>query len=320
MMDSLDHQRARLIHHTEALLSVPVDDLVPSPRTVGYRARIELTPGPDGILGYRGRRSHEAVPVPECTIARPEINQILEQIPSAPKVLQRLALRSNGSSVVIHAQCKDRHRGPVRRWLEELPELGVPLALNGRGVRGDPTTVLSVGGVEHRLSPSTFYQVNLEINESLVNQVVDWVEASDPTAVLDLFAGAGNLSLPLAARGIPTTLIEAHPTAIKDARRTAARLNLKADARERKAEDYQAGDAFFDVAILDPPRRGAGAVIDQVLLTRPRAVILVSCSTSAMASDLKRAATHGYRLSRLKLFEMFPHTGHVEALGLLSST
>ena len=60
-------------------------------------------------------------------------------------------------------------------------------------------------------------------------------------------------------------------------------------------------------------------MIDQVLLTRPKAVVLVSCNTSALASDLGRAAKQGYRLSKLKLYEMFPHTGHVEAMGLLSS-
>ena len=60
-------------------------------------------------------------------------------------------------------------------------------------------------------------------------------------------------------------------------------------------------------------------MIEQVLLTRPKGVVMVSCNTAALASDLARADRHGYRLSNLKLYEMFPHTGHVEAVGLLSS-
>ena len=319
MPSPLEDQRAALIARVERQLQIPVTEFVPSPNTTGYRARIELTPGPNGVLGYRAPRSHTSIPVSHCPIARPEINAIIAQLTPAPMLTQRVALRSNGSEVVLHARAKDKHRGGVRRWLDELQHLDIPLALNGRGVHGDPTTVLSVAGIAHRLSPATFYQVNLEINARLVKDVSALVEAAAPTALLDLFSGAGNLSMPLAAKGISTTMIESHPTAVKDARRTAARLEISADIREGRAENFHAGDAFFDVAVLDPPRKGAGAVIDQVLLTRPKAVVLVSCNTAALASDLGRADKHGYSLKHLKLYEMFPHTGHVEAVGVLSS-
>ena len=113
------------------------------------------------------------------------------------------------------------------------------------------------------------------------------------------------------------TMIEAHPTAARDARRTSKAHNISADIRTGKAEAFQAGDAFFDVAILDPPRKGAGAVIEQVLTTRPKAVVLVSCNPSTLAGDLKRAHKHGYRMDSVHLYEMFPHTDHVEAMGVL---
>ena len=76
---------------------------------------------------------------------------------------------------------------------------------------------------------------------------------------------------------------------------------------------------FFDVAILDPPRKGAGAVIEQVLTTRPKAVVMVSCSPKALSSDLKRARAFGYSMKSVRLYEMFPHSNHVEAMGVLSS-
>lgn len=319
MPRTLEEQRASLIARVERQLNLPVVEFVPSPRTTGYRSRIELTPDSNGILGYRAPRSHEPVAVCHCPVARPEINDVLAQLTPAPVLTQRVALRSNGRDVVLHARAKDKHRGVVRRWLDGLAHLNIPLALNGRGVLGDPTTVLSVAGVTHRLSPATFYQVNLEINARLVEDVISMVESLKPAGVLDLFSGAGNLSMPLAAKGFSTTLIESHPTAVKDARRTAARLSVSADIREGRAEKFHAGDAFFDVAVLDPPRKGAGAVIDQVLLTRPKGVVMVSCNAAALAGDLARAEAHGYRLSQLRLYEMFPHTGHVEVMGLLSS-
>jgi len=195
--------------------------------------------------------------------------------------------------------------------------LGVPLALNGKGVFKDASTRLEVCGVVHQLSPSTFYQVNLDINEQLVSDVVKTVLSFQPSSVLDLFSGAGNFSLPIAKAGIPVTLVEAHPAATKDARRTIAKLGVQAEIHAVSADQFRAGDAFFDVAILDPPRRGAGAVIDQVLTTRPRAVILISCNPKTLATDLARAKSHGYSMKGVRLYEMFPHTDHVETMGVL---
>lgn len=319
MDQHLDEQRSEHIRRVEAMLGIPVSAFVPSVRTLGFRSRIELTPGPDGRLGYRAPRSHTAIPVDSCAIARPEINALLEHIGDVPRYIDRVAFRSDGENVIVHFKTKDRHRGKAQRWLEGHASIGAGIALNGRGIRGPSATHLTVAGIEHHLSPATFYQVNLEVNEQLVTDVITIVEQAQPSSILDLFSGAGNLSMPLAARGHRVTMMEAHPTATKDGRKTAARLNLSVDIQTKKAESFQAGDVFFDVAILDPPRKGAGSVIDQVLMTRPKTVVMVSCNPKALAADLKRARGLGYRMHSVALYEMFPHSHHVEAMGVLSS-
>jgi 23S rRNA (uracil1939-C5)-methyltransferase len=319
MDESLENQRARHVERTERMLGIPVSGMTHSGQDLGFRARIELTPGPTGRLGYRAPRSHTPVPIRHCPVARPEINDVLDRIGTVPAFVERVAFRSDGSRVVVHVKTRDRHKPKAARWIAELEDLEVPIALNGRGVRGDATTRLSVAGVEHWLSPATFYQVNLEVNERLVSDVINIVEDAKPNAILDLFSGAGNLSMPLAVRGHRVTMMEAHPTATRDGRKTAERLKLSVDIRTVKAESYQAGDAFFDVAIIDPPRKGAGSVIEQVLLTRPRCVVMVSCNPRALAADLKRARKCGYTMPSVHLYEMFPHSDHVEAMGVLSS-
>ena len=320
MDQHLDEQRSEHVRRVESMLGIPVSAFVPSARTLGFRSRIELTPGPDGRLGYRAPRSHLAIPVESCAVARPEINALLEHIGEVPRYIERVAFRSDGQNVVVHFKTKDRNRQRALSWLNSLQSLRAGLALNGRGIRGPSATHLTVAGVEHQLSPATFYQVNLEVNEQLVSDVIAIVEQANPSAILDLFSGAGNLSMPLAARGHRVTMMEAHPTATKDGRKTAARLNLSVDIQTKKAESFQAGDVFFDVAILDPPRKGAGAVMEQILMTRPKAVVMVSCNPKALASDLKRARSLGYRMTSVSLYEMFPHSHHVEAMGVLSST
>ena len=314
---AIDDQRRRHIARVERNLGLRVDHYTPSPNILGYRARIALNRAPDGRLGYRAHRSHDTVALDHCPVARPEINDVVAKIGPVPRAIERVELRSDGRQVVLHARSKDKHRQAMTHWLGDLGYLNIPLALNGRGVVGDPTTRLDVCNIIHRLSPSSFYQVNLEVNQALVTDVVATILALAPTAILDLFSGAGNLSMPLAADGLKTTMIEAHPTATKDARRTATDHGLDPDIRVGRAEDFQAGDAFFDVAIIDPPRKGAGTVIEQVLLTRPKAVVMVSCNTATLAGDLKRAKAHGYQMDHIRLYEMFPHTEHVEAMGVL---
>ena len=320
MDQHLDDQRSAHVRRVEASLGVPVSDVVESPRTTGFRARIELTPGADGALGFRAARSHTGVAVSSCAVARPEINDLIPRLGPVPGFIDRVALRSDGDAVVVHIKTKPRHRAKAQRWIDTIDALDADIALNGRAIRGSARTHLTVAGVDHHLSPATFYQVNLEVNQRLVSDVVDAVENANPTAILDLFSGAGNLSMPLVTRGHRVTMMEAHPTATKDARRTAARLNVDVDIQTKTAESFQAGDVFFDVGILDPPRKGAGPVMEQLLLTRPKAVIMVSCNPTTLAADLKRAERFGYRMPSVRLYEMFPHSHHVEAMGVLSST
>ena len=77
MDESLENQRTRHVERTERMLGIPVSGITHSGQTLGFRARIELTPGRDGQLGYRAPRSHTPVPVQHCPVARPEINENL---------------------------------------------------------------------------------------------------------------------------------------------------------------------------------------------------------------------------------------------------
>ena len=282
------------------------DRLIASPLTLGYRARIDLQVGPSG-LGYHRPRSREQVPVSTCAIARPELNATLAQLQGADlSGVERLELRSDGQKVVISAQ------GRALRFTQ-----GEHVALNGRTLRGDPSLNISAGGVTHRLSPMSFYQVNLEVNALLVEDLRRIALSFAPTGVLDLFAGAGNLSLPLAAAGVPVTLIEQEGSSVRDAEATVRALKLPATVQRRDAMRFVAGEQFFDLALLDPPRAGAGDLLQRLLLTRPKAVLYVSCNPVALNRELRPAFAAGYTLHQLLAYDMFPQTPHVELLAVL---
>ena len=322
-------QIIRKRNELESLLQRQVDRVHASPRSLGYRARVTLKINPDGLLGYHQPRSHTWLHVPACAIARSEINEVLERLPEMPDGLPALELRTDGQRVVLVARSAQR-RGQkksspkanraVKERLRELDLLNLGLAgvaFDGQPLCGDSTLRLSVCGINHKISPLSFYQVNLEVNEMLVQRVVEFVLESEPTAVLDLYSGIGNLSLPLAARGIETILMETAVSSAVDAQATISSNDLNARMIRGNAGRFEAGDVFFDVALLDPPRAGAPGVLPELLTTRPKMVIYVSCNPVTLARDIQPALDSGYELATLELIDMFPQTSHVETLCVL---
>ena len=151
----------------------------------------------------------------------------------------------------------------------------------------------------------------------LVERLRLWIATVEPARILDLYAGAGNLSLPLAQDGLPVTMIESGKSAVSDAKECIKRLDLDVQVSVGDASRFQAGDQFFDVAILDPPRAGAPGVMEQLLVTRPQGIAYISCNPSALARDLRPVQEKGYRFEAIELFDMFPQTSHTEVLVLL---
>jgi len=301
-------------------LSHPVTATFPSPKPIGYRSRIRMRFGPDGSLGYHQSGTHHHIPVEHCPIAHPKINALLPNLPKGPPGAT-LEFRTNGSQVQLDGQALQKtQRRPLREWLSglDLNQLGIlGVSMNGKRLRGKGHLAIQVGPIEHRLSPGTFYQVNLDLNEKLVDRLTSWVTMRNPVHILDLYGGAGNLSFPLARSGHQITMIESGKSAINDAKECAKRSGFEIRLEVADAGKFQAGDHFFDLVILDPPRAGAPGVMEQLLVTRPSAIAYVSCNPNALSRDLKPAFQKGYVLDALEVFDMFPHTSHIEVLALL---
>jgi 23S rRNA (uracil1939-C5)-methyltransferase len=314
------------------LMGRPVDARHASPRASGYRARISLRTDRDGRLGFTRPRSHDFLPADHAPLAREAVNTVLGGLPPLPG-LGGVELRTDDERVVLAAWSprkgkgarNRRNRGASAETKARLQALvgAVPgldgVSLDGRGIAGQTVLHPTVAGIRLHVGPASFFQVNLEVNEALVGAVVAAVSEAAPTAIADLYSGVGNLSLPMAAAtGARMTLVESHPQATADARKAARAHGIEVDARAADADRFQAGDAFFDVAVLDPPRAGAKGVLSQLAVTRPRRIVYVSCHAPALARDVREATAAGYRVEHLAVFDMFPQTPHVETLCVLT--
>lgn len=314
--DARHRALARTVAHAFRREQLP--EVVPSPRAEGHRARIKLAiEGTE--LGYRAPRSHDLVAVQRCRIARPELAEAQQRLAAwleqlRPGGLASVELRSDGERVVYAFTSS----GSVPRATRDaLAGLG-HVALDGRRIAGDPVLELHVEGQPLRVRPRSFYQVNLEANALLVAHVRQALVDRGAEAVLDLYAGIGNLSVPIAAAGLPVVAVEAPGPGGEDLRdnaQAARDRGLSVEAITQRVERLDPSRIPFDAVVLDPPRSGARGVLSRIAKNRPRIVAYVSCHAPSAARDLKEIPD--YRLVSLTTFDLFVDTHHLEAVAIL---
>jgi len=166
---------------------------------------------------------------------------------------------------------------------------------------------------------ASFWQVHPGAPEALVGAVLDALVPQPGEAALDLYAGVGLFSrflLDAVGPGGRVCAVEGDAAAVRLARRNCR--GVDATAGEVGAVLASAYDEPFDLVVLDPPRVGAKRkVVEQVVDRRPRAVAYVACDPAALARDVAIFAEHGYGLTSLRAFDLFPMTHHVECVALL---
>ena len=287
---------------------------VDSPKEFHYRKRISLRSDKNGILGYHKPQSHTPIPVQYCTIADERINLALKEITPCPVQIQSIEFRTNGDKLVAQVYSpkgKTISSKKICAWLGDVVDA---IALDHRVIYGDPYLPFTISNVKHLFHPQSFFQVNSEINEKLVEDICRRVDEVRPNHILDLFAGAGNIGLALAKKGYQVTLMESAPTSCNDAIESSKRNNLQTKMIRSSVEDYIAGSLFFDLLIVDPPRAGCGRKLKDFVLTKPANIIYVSCHPYSLKKDASLLKKEGYRIQNITAYNMFPGTEHVETL------
>jgi len=306
---------------------------VPSPADWHYRARITLAV--EGRrAGYRRARSHDLVEIADCPLADPVVSAHLEAarawVAALRVPLRRVTLSAAPGGVVLAASATARP-GPADLDASEAllaRTAGVRgTVVTGAGARlvaGDPTVRVALEpGLALEVPADVFTQVNPGANRRLVETVVALGAFAPGARVLDLYCGAGNLSLPLARRGVTVLGIERNRVAVEAARANAARLRL-AGATFRTGDVARAlGDlpaGSVDAVVLDPPRAGAADAVPALAALRLPRILYVSCDAATLARDVRGLVAAGYRLERVQPIDVFPQTYHVESVAKLRLT
>ena len=184
--------------------------------------------------------------------------------------------------------------------------------------------------IAYHISPQSFYQVNPVQTEKLYSTALEYAGLTGEESVWDLYCGIGTISLFLSQKARQVYGVEIVPQAIEDAKNNAA-LNGITNAQfyVGKAEEVlpafynsnnlDAGMRHPDVIVVDPPRKGCDEqCLSTMLAMRPERIVYVSCDSATLARDLRILVDGGYELQKVRAFDQFAHTGHVETVCLLS--
>ena len=275
-----------------------------------YRNRIQLH-FERGEVGYRRAESHELCAISHCPISSPKLNEIIGVFSQAvkqrqwPTFLKSLEVFTNETDVQLHVI--DTARPVAARffeWCAEFISGTVPGALN-----------YSASGHTFRISRGTFFQVNRFLVDALVKEALQSYEGD---TVLDLYAGAGLFSLPLAERFRHVEAIERGTSAFRDLEWNPSSQDEKIVPVKATTEEYlEQVTNTPDLVIVDPPRAGLGPDATRELLRigSPR-VTIVSCDPATLARDLQ-PLSEAYEIERLALVDLFPQTFHFETIAHL---
>lgn len=311
--------------------------------TWGYRSRARLSvrrPKNKGMLvGYHEKGRGYVVDMQSCPVLDPRVSALLMPLRdlvsslSQPERLPQIEVATTDAQVAL-----------VFRNLEALSEADLAL-MRAFGERHQVQLFSQPGGPQHLLpiypaepaplfytlhddqlrfhfTPTGFIQINQQMNQSLVARAMHLLLPQPGERVLDLFCGLGNFSLAIARRGAQVLGIEGEQSLVELARANAD-WNGLSDFAEFKKADLALADAHtiqswgpFSKILLDPPRIGALEIIKALEKTPVERLIYVSCNPATLARDAEVLVAQGYRLESAGVFNMFPHTAHVESVAL----
>ncbi|MDQ8586988.1 23S rRNA (uracil(1939)-C(5))-methyltransferase RlmD [Klebsiella aerogenes] len=318
------------------LMKRDVDDIIAA-EPWGYRRRARLSlnyqPKTQQLqMGFRKANSSEIIDVVQCPVLVPQLEALLPAVRECLTSLQsqrqlghvELVQADNGPLMVL------RHTAALtaadKEKLERFSQThGLSLYLAPQSeilehIRGDEPWYTS-DGLRLVFSPRDFIQVNDGVNQKMVRTALAWLDIQPQDRVLDLFCGMGNFTLPLAKGAASVVGVEGVPALVAKGRENAALNELQNVTffHENLEEDVtrQAWAKHgFDKILLDPARAGAPGVMAHIIKLAPRRMVYVSCNPATLARDSEALLQAGYRIQRLAMLDMFPHTGHLESIVL----
>lgn len=313
------------------------------PSNYRNRTRMQLQHRPSFALGYFRGNSRQVLPVEGCPISSPLINQVISAVwklgraGAVPPDAQSLQFFANHDETTMRVELYVRSNADEANCTEfaaaltsNVPAIGGVIVTDTPGseagvdapvsnfvssktvAAGSDHLVYHAAGHDYRVSSGSFFQTNRFLVDELAR--VATPDATGTTA-LDLYAGVGLFTVPLAGRFQKVVAVEASPPAIADLKQNAP-ANVQAVRTTTEAFlAKQAAAAKPDFVLLDPPRAGLGEKATAALCrTSASRVTYVSCDPATLSRDLRLLLESGFEVQQAHLVDLFPQTAHMETV------
>lgn len=335
----------------------PIAPILTADSPLAYRnkATYPLKRSPTGQVqaGYYQKGSHQLINLNQCPVQDSRLNPLLAEIKQDIQKLgwsvynetrhqgrlRHLSLRigRRTGEMLLTLVTTDWNLGDLetqaQTWLNRYPQLvGVCVNRNPhrtnaifgeetRCIAGQPYLQEEFAGLQFHLRPETFFQVNTEAAEELLNVIAQQLALKGDEVLVDAYCGVGTFTLPLAQRVRQAIGMELESASVEQAKQN-AQLNgiTNATFQSGAVETLlpQLGIAP-DIVLLDPPRKGCDRVVIETLLElSPERIVYISCKPATLARDLKLLCQTGkYQLIHVQPADFFPQTSHVECAAVL---
>lgn len=351
-------------HYVHSLFSryCTVYDVMGMKKPEHYRNKVQAVIGEDRsgktVSGLYRKGTHDLIAVRSCRLEFRDAEKIMSSIKGLMKsyhmrpydedrftgdlrhVLMRRS-QKDGEVMVILVFGTPRFKAS-KDFANSLMNMHPEIKTVARQINGEKTSmVLSDAPIEilkgpgyitdrlfdldFKISPSSFFQVNVKQTEALYSMAMKMAGLSGKEKVLDAYCGTGTIALVASKRASSVTGVELNPAAIENAKENAKEngiLNVSfvnADASvfcKQMAKDKES----FDVAFLDPPRAGSDErFLSSLIKLGPKRIVYISCNPETQERDCRYLEKFGpYRLVAVQPVDMFPRTMHIETVALLT--
>ncbi len=315
--------------------------------TLGYRKKARLgvryvAKKEKVLVGFREKSSNFLTDMSQCEVLDPRVGHNLEALQN---LITSLDAKQTIPQIEIAASKDDvalifRHLEPLSEsdtlaLIEFCKKYSYQLYLQPQGPASvhkvfpetEPRLYYQVSDVKLGFHPLDFTQVNSSINEQMIQRAIEWLDLKADDQVLDLFCGLGNFTLPLAKQARFVIGVEGSE-AMVDRGYENAKLNqlsncefYAADLMTENSLDIVPWDHFNEgpvKVLLDPPRSGAEAVVQQLVHKNVKQIVYVSCNAATLARDTALLQAGGFSCQKAGMMDMFPHTHHMESIALFT--
>lgn len=361
--EQLKFKERKVKHNLENIGKVSGFEYAPiigmeEPYTYRNKAQFPFGKNKEGkiISGFYAGRTHHIVENDGCAIGVSENQHILEIIKAFMTEHQISVYDENtGTGLVRHVMIRKAfatgelmvcivlngkklvNEAGLVAALQQVPGMtsisvnvnqertNVIMGAEVRVLYGRDYIVDSIGDLQFRISPKSFFQVNPVQTEQLYGKALEFAGLTGEETVWDLYCGIGTISLFLARNAKKVYGVEIVPEAIQDAKMNAECNQItNAEFFVGKSEEilpafYKQHGGYADVIVVDPPRKGCDeTLLETIVEMAPEKVVYVSCDSATLGRDVRYLTEHGYVLRKAQAVDMFPHSCHVETVVLMS--